>query len=128
MLSPLAVGLGFGKAKQAQEEAKQRSATAEADQKSRKGNDPSPGSSGTNTPTSSWWKSSSATIALGAIAALSVAAAGTAYYRREDLALGWKWGYDHMTFVRNLWDADGLKARLLRVDELSRTRNVLFAK
>jgi len=127
MLSPLAVGLGFGKAKQAHEEAKQRSAQEEEKRKNSGGSSPA-NSSGANTPTSSWWKSSSAAIALGAVAALSAAAAGTAYYRREDLALGWRWGYDHMTFVKNLWDVDGLKARLLRIDELSRTRNVLFAK
>jgi hypothetical protein len=125
MLSPLAVGFGFGKAKQAQEEAEQAKKRS-ADKNQQPSSSPSPSGSGSGTPTT-WWKSS-AMVGLGALAALSAAAAGTAYYRREDLALGWKWGYDHMTFVRNLWDIDGLKTRMLRIDELSRTRDIVFAK
>jgi hypothetical protein len=67
-------------------------------------------------------------VGVSVLAAFGAAAAGTAYYRREDLALGWKWGNDHMTFVRNLWDVDGLKNRLLICDELARTHNLWFAK
>jgi hypothetical protein len=60
--------------------------------------------------------------------ALGAAAVGTAYYRREDFLNGWKWGYEHMTFVRNLWDDQGLKDRLDDLDRLSRERSVLFTK
>lgn len=111
MLSPLAAGFGWGKAKQEQERAEKEEADARA--------------RGESPPPTSWWANKAA-VGLGALA---VAAAGSAvYYRREDLATGWKWGAEHMTFVRNLWDADALKARLERIAELQETRNVSFAK
>jgi hypothetical protein len=53
---------------------------------------------------------------------------GTAYYRREDFVNGWKFGYDHMTFVRNLWDEEGLRARLEGIERLGKERNVPFWK
>lgn len=112
MLSPLAAGLGWGKAKADQE----RQAKEEAEAKAR----------GQTPPPQPWWGGKAA-VGLGTIAAVG-AAAGAAYFRREDLATGWKWGAEHMTFVRNLWDAGALRARLDRIEELSNSRNVSFAK
>ena len=71
--------------------------------------------------------SSKALYGLGA-AALGAAAVGTVYYRREDFMNGWKYGYDHMTFVRNLWDEEAMRGRLVALDQLSRDRNVRFWK
>lgn len=89
----------------------------------------SPSPAGTPKPaTSSWFSNNKALLGVSALAALGVAAAGTAYMRRDDLAGGWKWGYDHMTFVKNLFDEEGMKARLRRIDELRETRKVVFAK
>lgn len=64
---------------------------------------------------------------LGAVAA-GVAAMGGAYYSREHFLNGWKWGYDHMTFVGNLWDAEALEARLQCVEELRVKHQVGFTK
>ncbi|ODN79712.1 hypothetical protein L202_03636 [Cryptococcus amylolentus CBS 6039] len=63
---------------------------------------------------------------LGA-AALGAAAMGAAYYRREDFVTGWKWGYEHMTFVKNLWDSEGMTTRLEAVDGLIKERGLLFS-
>jgi hypothetical protein len=60
--------------------------------------------------------------------ALGAAAVGTAYYRREDFLNGWKYGYDHMTFVRNLWDEEGLRVRLEGIERLGKEWNVPFWK
>lgn len=64
---------------------------------------------------------------LGALA-IGAAVGGTAYYRREDFLNGWKYGYEHMTFVKNLWDEQGLKARLEGLEALGTERDVLFFK
>lgn len=46
----------------------------------------------------------------GAIAA--GAAAGAAYWRREDITSGYKWAFDHMKYVGNLWDKEAMGKRL----------------
>ena len=121
MLSPLAVGLGFGKwgsSNQEQEAGPSRS--------SPKGK----GKEVEETPTTglqSFWSKSSTLYGLGAVA-LGAAAAGTAYYRREDFMNGWKWGFDHMTFVKNLWDDGAMKERLETLDRLATERNIMFWK
>ena len=85
-----------------------------------------------NTPApkkSSWLPAASTKTLYGAAAmALGAAAVGTAYYRREDFLNGWKWGFEHMTFVKNLWDDAAMKARLEGIDELGRDRKVVFRK
>jgi hypothetical protein len=114
MLSPLAIGFGFGKAKQAEAEKEEQGKRAPAAQTA-------------ETSTSSWWKTPKAAAGLGALA-LGAAAAGTAYYRRDDLATGWKWGFDHMTFVKNLWDTEGMKRRMEGIETMRQSHNVTFAK
>lgn len=71
--------------------------------------------------------STKALYGLGAMA-LGAAAVGTAYYRREDFLNGWKWGYEHMTFVKNLWDDEALKERLEDLHRLGMERDLLFSK
>ncbi|KAL1405372.1 hypothetical protein Q8F55_009003 [Vanrija albida] len=89
---------------------------------------PSPSPATTPKPAaSSWFSNNKGLLGVGALAALGVAAAGTAYLRRDDLAGGWKWGYEHMTFVKNLFDDEGMKTRMKRIDELRETRKVVFA-
>jgi hypothetical protein len=55
-------------------------------------------------------------------------AAGAAYYTRDTFIGGWKWGYDHMTFVSNLWDEAVNRERLDDIDRLKQERNVKFWK
>lgn len=81
------------------------------------------------TKSSSWLPAASSKTLYGAAAlALGAAAAGTAYYRREDFLNGWKWGFEHMTFVKNLWDDQAMKARLEGINELGEERKIVFTK
>ncbi|ADV20132.1 Hypothetical Protein CGB_B1020W [Cryptococcus gattii WM276] len=140
IISPAALGLGFGKFGKRTSETGSSGSGPSASMKSKE--------KGTSTTVSdihdsgdqetaaskSFWRSlssvpspSSKTLyGLGA-AALGAAALGTVYYRREDFITGWRWGYDHMTFVKNLWDEDGLRRRLEAIDELIREQNILYS-
>ncbi|WWC70424.1 uncharacterized protein I206_104375 [Kwoniella pini CBS 10737] len=148
MLSPMALGLGFGKFGKKSEETPEAgpSGTSRSTapiNKNGKGKQSESAvlsettsstteSTATTTSNSFWSKipaivppSTKTMYGLGA-AALGAVALGTAYYRREDFVTGWKWGYDHMTFVRNLWDDDGMKGRLVAIHELIIGRKVVF--
>lgn len=116
MIAPLALNFGFGKAKEAKEKVKEEEKRAAENPQEAEA-----------APGSPWWKAKGAMTAIGALA-VGAAAAGTVYYQRDTFATGWKYGYDHMTFVKNLWDADALKKRLEVANELSISRNVVFAK
>jgi hypothetical protein len=54
------------------------------------------------------------------------AAAGTAYYKRDDLALGYGWATDHMKYVGNLWDENALRKRVESVIDVEQELGVLF--
>ena len=54
------------------------------------------------------------------------AAAGTAYYKRDDLTLGYTWATDHMKYVGNLWDENKLRKRVENVIDLQEKLGVLF--
>jgi hypothetical protein len=138
MLSPFAVGLGFGKWGQGQGTTKEgeagpsrsSSSTPPSTKGKGKGTDVSPdqsAASGVAAAAQSFWSKSSTLYGLGAVA-LGAAAAGTAYYRREDFMNGWKWGFDHMTFVKNLWDDAAMKDRLDTLDRLEKERDIVFFK
>ena len=133
-LSPFVAGLGFsglGKKDPAQAQAKAGpSNSREAIPSSTKGKETE-----TLATKSSWLPALSAMTTpstrtlygVGAMA-LGAAAVGTAYYRREDFMDGWKWGYEHMTFVRNLWDDEAMRGRLVGIEQLSKDRKVRFWK
>nr|XP_019046057.1 hypothetical protein I302_04797 [Kwoniella bestiolae CBS 10118]OCF24987.1 hypothetical protein I302_04797 [Kwoniella bestiolae CBS 10118] len=148
MLSPMALGLGFGKfgkkTETPAEAGPSGSRSASPISANGKGKAPEtqttvlPPTSSTETTatpaaSSSFWSkipslappSSKTMYGLGA-AALGAVALGTAYYRREDFVTGWKYGYDHMTFVRNLWDDEGMKGRLVAIHELIVGRKIVF--
>lgn len=135
MLSPIAVGLGFGKwgGSSSSEADAGPSGSASTGAKGKgKGaaREPAPAPEpelAAAPPVQSFWNKPSTLYGLGAVA-LGAAAAGTAYYRREDFMNGWKWGFDHMTFVKNLWDDGGMKERLEALDTLERDRNIMFHK
>lgn len=59
---------------------------------------------------------------------MGAAAVGTAYYTREHFVNGWKFGYEHMTFVGNLWDGEAMERRLDGIEELRRDYGVVFWK
>ena len=57
---------------------------------------------------------------------LAGAAAGTAYYKREELSVGYTWATDHMKYVGNLWDEGRLKKRVDDLMEIEEKMGVLF--
>ncbi|KAH8118775.1 hypothetical protein DFH11DRAFT_699520 [Phellopilus nigrolimitatus] len=57
---------------------------------------------------------------------LSGAAAGAAYYKKDDLGLGYKWATDHMKYVGTLWDEEKLKKRVEKLVEIEKTMGVTF--
>jgi hypothetical protein len=67
--------------------------------------------SGSSTPTSGWTKWAPVAYAVGG-AVLAGAAAGTAYWKRDDIGMGYTWTTDHMKYVRNLWDEEAMKKRI----------------
>lgn len=72
-----------------------------------------------------WGKWVPAAYAVGG-ALLAGAAAGGAYYKREDLGLGYTWVADHMKYVGNLWDEAALKKRLDSLVEVEKEQCVTF--
>lgn len=59
---------------------------------------------------------------------LSGAAASAAYYKREDLGLGYKWATDHMKYVGTMWEEEKLKKRLEDLMAIERNLGVPFRK
>ncbi|KLO07920.1 hypothetical protein SCHPADRAFT_894280 [Schizopora paradoxa] len=82
---------------------------------------PSPASS-----TSSWAKwATPAAVGLGGLL-ISGVTAGAAYYKRDDLGLGYKWATDHMKYVGNLWDEQQMKRRVELLFEIESKMGVVF--
>jgi hypothetical protein len=59
-------------------------------------------------------------------AVLAGAAAGGAYYKREDINVGFAWATDHMKYVGNLWDEEALKRRLNDLVDAEEQEGALF--
>jgi hypothetical protein len=57
---------------------------------------------------------------------LAGAAAGGAYYKREDLGSGYTWINDHLQYVGNLWDEKGLNKRMDDLVEAEEKRGIVF--
>ncbi|KAI0751583.1 hypothetical protein C8Q80DRAFT_1158122 [Daedaleopsis nitida] len=58
--------------------------------------------------------------------ALFAGAAGAAYYKREDIGVGYTWVTDHLRFVGNMWSKDELEARLDKLLLIESRMGVLF--
>ncbi len=54
------------------------------------------------------------------------AAAGAAYYKREDIGASATWVTDHLRYVGKLWNKNELEARLDRVLQIESMQGVLF--
>ncbi|GJE84998.1 hypothetical protein PsYK624_010750 [Phanerochaete sordida] len=74
---------------------------------------------------SPWSKWAPAAFAVGG-ALLAGAAAGTAYYKREEIGVGYNWATDHMKYVGNLWDEATLKKRVDDLMQIEQKMGVLF--
>ncbi|KAK0206358.1 hypothetical protein DFS33DRAFT_583819 [Desarmillaria ectypa] len=73
----------------------------------------------------SWSKWAPAAYAVGG-AILAGAAAGGAYYKRNDLGVGYTWATDHMKYVRNLWDEPALRQRMDDLVDIEEQEGVVF--
>ncbi|KAJ8523537.1 hypothetical protein ONZ45_g112 [Pleurotus djamor] len=76
----------------------------------------------TKTPGMNW---APAAYAVGG-ALLAGAAAGGAYYARNDLGEGYKWFTDHMKYVGNLWDEEAMKKRLAALVDVEEKHRIVF--
>ena len=77
-------------------------------------------------PKSGWSRwAAPAAYAIGG-AALAGAAAGSAWYKREDLGQGYQWATDHMKFVGNLWDEKTLQKRVNDLADLEKSLGITF--
>ncbi|TFK43728.1 hypothetical protein BDQ12DRAFT_675456 [Crucibulum laeve] len=72
-----------------------------------------------------WARWAPAAYAVGG-AILAGAAAGGAYYKREDLGQGYSWATDHMKYVGCLWDEDALKQRVETLIDIEEQEGVIF--
>lgn len=79
----------------------------------------------TSAPATGWGKWAPAAYAVGG-AVLAGAAAGGAYYKREDLGVGYTWATDHMKYVRNLWDEAALNKRVDDLLDIEDQEGVVF--
>ena len=61
-------------------------------------------------------------------ALLAGAAAGTAYYRRNDISVSYNYLQDHMKYVGNLWEEKAMEERLVAILEAEERHNVVFRK
>lgn len=68
-----------------------------------------------------------APLAYGAGAALLAGGAASAvYYKRADVNFGWSWASDHMKYIKNLWDEEALKMRVVNLVTTSEEIGVVF--
>ncbi|KAH7931225.1 hypothetical protein BV22DRAFT_1027456 [Leucogyrophana mollusca] len=79
----------------------------------------------TAAPAAGWSKWVPAAYAVGG-AVVAGAAAGTAYYRRDDIGVGYSWATDHMKYVRHLWNEDALRRRLESLIDVEMHQGVVF--
>lgn len=77
------------------------------------------------TAESGWAKWAPAAYAVGG-ALVAGAAAGTAYYRRDDIGSGYSWATDHMNYVRSLWDEEALRKRMRDLNDVQVHLGVTF--
>ncbi|KIM46388.1 hypothetical protein M413DRAFT_441480 [Hebeloma cylindrosporum] len=85
-----------------------------------------PAPSPSQPPQSAWSKwAGPAAYAMGG-ALLAGAAAGGAYYKKDDLTQGLSWATDHMKYVGNLWDEAALDQRVEALIDIERDQGVIF--
>ena len=76
-------------------------------------------------PQSGWGWAGPAIYAVGG-AILAGAAAGGAYYKRDDLTQGLSWATDHMKYAGNLWDEQALNQRVEALIDIEKEQGVTF--
>lgn len=74
----------------------------------------------------SLWQKWAAPAAFAIGGAVLAGAAGTAYYKREEIGVGYTWITDHLQYVGNLWNREELEGRLDRLLAIESGMGVLF--
>ncbi|KAF5390037.1 hypothetical protein D9757_003866 [Collybiopsis confluens] len=75
--------------------------------------------------TSGWAKWAPAAYTVGG-ALVAGAAAGGAYWHRQDIGVAHTWATDHMKYVRTLWDEEALRRRVDTLIEIEKMEGVIF--
>ncbi|KAJ3509253.1 hypothetical protein NLJ89_g5321 [Agrocybe chaxingu] len=78
----------------------------------------------TNQSAWSRWAGPAAYAMGGAL--LAGAAAGGAYYKKDELTQGLGWATDHLKYVGNLWDEPGLEKRVEGLVDIEKEHGVVF--
>jgi hypothetical protein len=86
-----------------------------------------PAPSSTSAATSSWGGWGSTALAFGGTLLVG-AAAGSAYYKRNDLNQGFSSLMDHMKYAGSAWDEQGLRSRIDALVDAQEKRNIIFHK
>lgn len=73
-----------------------------------------------------WQKWGTTALAVGGAAITAGAAATAAYYKKDDIGIGYTWATDHMKYVGNLWEGEGLEKRLNTVISYDKNMGILF--
>ncbi|KAH8106000.1 hypothetical protein BXZ70DRAFT_1004290 [Cristinia sonorae] len=84
-----------------------------------------PNTAASATSQSIWSKWAPVAYAVGG-GLIAGAAAGTAYYRREDIGAGYSWATDHMKYVGNLWDENTMAIRMDNLLKIEQQMGVMF--
>lgn len=98
-----------------------KKATQQSAQEKQQRRSPSPPQKASQSSWTSW----GGPAAIGG-AILAGAAAGAAYYRRDDLTQGLSWATDHLKYVGNLWDVEGLEKRVEDLIDIEKELGVVF--
>jgi hypothetical protein len=83
--------------------------------------------SNNSAPASPWNKWAPAAFAIGG-ALLAGAAAGGAYYKRDDLSQGYTWLMEHMKYAGNVWDEPALRRRVDALVDIYEKHGIIFQK
>ncbi|KAG9046548.1 hypothetical protein FS837_004204 [Tulasnella sp. UAMH 9824] len=86
---------------------------------------PAPEASASKAPDSGkpWDRFLTPAVASFGAGLLVTAAAGTAYYKRQDIMTAQNWAQDHLKYVGNLWDEQQLQERMAKLVELSKDKS-----
>ncbi|TFL00526.1 hypothetical protein BDV98DRAFT_549784 [Pterulicium gracile] len=82
-------------------------------------------STGGGAAKSGWGKWAPAAYAVGG-GLFAAAAAGAAYYNKDDIGAGYGWINDQLKYVGNLWDEKGMQARLDKLIDAHVKHGVFF--
>jgi hypothetical protein len=73
-----------------------------------------------------WQKWGTTALAVGGAMITAGAAASAAYYKKDEIGIGYTWASDHMKYVGSLWVEEELNKRLDTVVGYDKKMGILF--